>query len=677
MGSQQNKDKDAKASSAYLKKRAEHRAKLVEDMVIGIEDDAYVDSAIGLLNGQIMWETGLTFYINKWSVLPPVNQPEYIRLEIDKGTGQWEQLGEEKEFRIPSGQTDFPDEFPNPIFFLGKDLPLDATCRLRYVHRSYQFVETESQITVLTFDQIAPWNRLPPEKLAFESADAYLDDTNLPAGGTLTIILPGNPGWRSDDELAIYVVDSDDPPDDPTTTTPVFAGFAPSPGITDSTVAVAANKIRAFGDAKVLFTYAFRDRALNLSAPALYKEVSLTFGPLPTTLTKPEVPQALPVLTMEKVREGVSVWIKKYLNHKGQDDIRLTWGSKTLELFSTGNNPPDEFEIPVKPDVLMLEDYGQATTGNKTTTVSYEVIRQGRIFGPESDDFQVNFATAIVWPDPWPPVDWPNPIHPDLLEGEVKSFDGLRTNTLTRADKDKTATFHFTWYDLVVNGHVLNFFWKGERIVEAETTFDDTQPGHAPGLAYSVDVPWVYIQRGGNSQTVPVHYELSGALPGNELRSATTVVDVNAIAVEMPKGDFPTFASQPNPDYPACGALEADGALKVGIPDLTGVLNAGDTIRVKVTPMRGDDLSAPEDPITAAIFEKDFTLGQSESPLIGFVFLVEPYATYIKPLYDENEPTQRRGRIKVQYFYDDGTEVVPSEPHTAVTAFHRPNAPCF
>lgn len=676
MATEQARRKQDDANSAYLKMRSEYRAKLA-DMVIEIKDDAYVDKPSGLLNGPKL-QGGLPVYIPKWDNKPPAGSglKDTVQLQIDRGTGNFVDLGDKKEFEIPAGSTDFPETFPFLIHIPVSELPENGPCRLRYTFVSYmQDPAIESQITPIICDRMPPYKHDPPKAPAF-SGD-FLDDTSLPVGGKLTVTIPGYPDWKATDWVFFYLVDSKNIPDDPTTETPIYASLAPSPGTTDSTIQIDADTIRATGDAEVLLTYALRDQALNPSPPALYKKFSLTFGLLPILKGKPRVPQARPgPLSMEHVRDGVSVWIERFDNFKGGDHVRVKWGGKTLDDFAIGTNPMPSIEIPVLPALLMLEDYGKTTSGVKSTNVSYQVVRQGRLFGPEDDDFDVNFETVLPWPDPWPPVDWPDPVHPDLLAGDVKNFDGSRTNELTRADKGEDAKFEFIWYDEAVNGHTLDFYWNGERVVEARTIFDDAEPGHAPGGNFEVTIPWKYIKDGGNGDPIPVHYQLSRSGVINDLFSGTTDVNVNAIAVELPAGSFPSFAAQPVPAYPGCGSLEADGSLRVAIPDLTDVLKAGDKIEVVFTPMRGDDLTQPDNPITPAIFKKTFTLGDAVSPVAGFEFLVQPYTTHILPLYDENAASSRRGRVKIHYTFDDGTEEIASTPQTDRTAFTRPNDPC-
>jgi len=658
------------ANSAYLKMRSEYRAKLA-DMELIIDADAYADPATKLLHGpRLKDNNGLKVKVPEWVNKAPIaGMEETVELQIDPGSGTY-LTAATKVFTMPIDGGTYPEIFPFEMLIPTNTLPDDATCRLRYKLTDFAGDEFDSLGTTVICDRLPPYKHDAPK--APEFAGDYLDDTSLPAGGKLPMTIPGYADWQATDQIAVYLVDEDNIPDDPTTTPPIYTGQAPAPGITDSTVEIDADKIRAFGDAKALVTYALRDKALNDSPPALYKKVGLTFGPLPTNLTAPRVPQANPgPLNMRHVADGVSAWILKYDNAKGGDRIRLQWGAQVLADHALGSNPPADIEIQVLPKKLMLEDYGRNTTGVKSTPVSYHVVRQGRLFGPVSDNFNVNFEVPLPWPEPWPPVDWPNPIHPGLLKGNVKNFDGTRTDELTRDDMDKDATFHFDWYSEAVNGHIIDVFWNGERVVEAQVTFDDSDPEHVPGGPFDVDIPWSYIKKGGNGDLVPVHYQVSAAGLVNDLYSPTTNVLVKAIRLELPPASFPTI---PDPDgLPRCDALESDGSLKADIPDLTGVLKAGEKISVVVTPMRGN-LGTPEDPITDAEFKADFTLNTSTFPVTGFTFLVQPYDKHIQPLYDENP--NRLGRLKIQYFFNDGIEDIGSEPWIVRTAFSEPNGPC-
>ncbi|MGF6330664.1 hypothetical protein ABH909_003542 [Pseudomonas sp. BS3782 TE3695] len=575
------------ASAAYLKMRTEYRANLA-DMVIVIKPEDYANPATGLLNGPKL-SSGLSVYIPDWTNLAPPGASDEVRLYFDSGTGRWDEVGYHK-FTRPADGSPFPETFPYPMPIDVNHLPDDATCKLQYIFTGYNNVETPSSELTVICDRLPPYKHGPPD--ALKLAADYLDDSNLPVGGNLTVTVPGYPDWKATDKIAIYLVDAAQIPEDPTDADLVFIGNVPAPGVTDTPVLVPADAIRAFGDAECVLLYVLIDEAQNPSAVSVHKLVGLTFGPLPDALLPPKVPQADPgPLVNEHVRVGVSVWIDKYTNWKAGDHVRVTWGN-----------------------------------------------------------------TLVV---------------PDLLAGEVKNFDDSRTNQLTRADKGQDAKFTFTWYDSAKDDDVVDFFWNGQRVVEAQVTFDGTI--HTPGDDLTVDILWDYIKKGGNGDAVPVHYQLHRPGVANDLDSDTTNVEVNAVAVELPPASFPKI---PDPTgYPGCTALESDGALMVRIPDLTGLLKDGDTISFEFIPMIGDDLSSPDNPIPDVKFEADFILGNAGTPVTGFEFRVEPYATYIQPLYDQN-PTTRRGRVKIQYFFDDGIEKVGSEPLVSRTAFHGPDDPC-
>ena len=664
MANDPNRLQRQKASTDYLKMRNQHRANIA-DMVIEIKDEDYADKTAGLLNGPKLID-GLTVYIPSWPNPPAPKETDKVTLYLDNGSGRWDEVGYH-EFTRPADGGPLPETFPFAMTIDTNALPDDATCILKYINLDYTDWETESQQTTVICDRLPPYKHIPPSELKLV-AD-YLDDDNLPAGGNLNVTVPGYPDWKPTDKIAIYLVDAAAIPEDPSDAELVFFDNVPAPGVNDTTVQIPADKIRAFGDAECVFLYVLIDSAQNPSAVSVHKAVGLTFGPLPENLKPPKVPQADPgPLLIEDVGRGVSVWIDKYDNWKAGDKVRVTWGGTEIA-------PDLDFlnmltmEVPVRPAVLMLEEYGQTTTGTKTTAVSYQIFRKGRPFGPESANFPVNFEVPIPWV-PWPPVDWPDPVHPSLLAGEVKNFDDSRTNELTRADKGQSAKFTFTWHATAINDDVVDCFWDGTPVTEAQVTFDDSV--HTAGDPHTVTIPWSYIKAGGNNKELPVHYQVQRPGVENDLHSAPIDVDVNAIAVELPAASFPKIDNPTG--YPGCRSLEPDGALKVRIPDLTGLLNAGDTISFVFIPMIGDDLGSPENPIPGVKFEKDFVLGDSASPLTGFDFDVTPYSTYIKPLYDLNP--SRRGRAKIQYFFDDGTEVVGSAALVTRTAFHSPADEC-
>ena len=294
---------------SYLKMRAAYRAKNADDMEIEIKPEAYADIDTDLLNGLKLREEGLKALIPEWPNLPPPGLKESIQLQIDKGNGKFVDLGDPHEFVIPEGEDEFPPgTFPHEIVIAAPDFPPDAACKLRYILRTYQGAEVESNEKTIYVDQVAPYGIKVPTALQFTGD--HLDDDNLPPGSKLRVTFAGYPDWKPGDKVAIYLADSANLPDDPRTLPPIFFGLVPSPGTTDNTIEIDAAKIREFNDTNGKLTYALVDTAMNASLPAVFKSVSLTFGPLPQNLKKPVVPQATPgPLTMAEVQVGVSVWV--------------------------------------------------------------------------------------------------------------------------------------------------------------------------------------------------------------------------------------------------------------------------------------------------------------------------------------------------------------------------------
>jgi hypothetical protein len=414
--------KRREAHSAYQKMRTEYRAGLA-DKPIEINPEDFADATDNLLNGPNLRD-GLKVYIPKWDHLPPPLKPEKIEVLFDPGNGRFD-LVDSHEFEIPAGGSDFPETFPYEMVIDASYLPQNAVCKLKFRYYTYNNDESDSPVTTVICDRLPPYSHAALPALKFVTD--YVDDTTLPQPGTVAATIPGYADWQDTDKIAIYWVDSANAPEDPMANPPVFYDFVPAPGTADTTVHIPGAKIRAIGDAECFIAYALIDRALNPGV-SLYQKMSVTFGPLPTNLKLPEVPQADPgPLVLEHALAGVSVWIPKYDNPKPNDHIRLQWGSTTLpDDHPVGHNPSARIEVPVLPIATLVNEYGKDTTGDKPTNVSYQVIRSGRVFGPEATDIVVNLEVAIPW-DPWPPIDWPKPIHPSLLEGEVKNFDGSRT----------------------------------------------------------------------------------------------------------------------------------------------------------------------------------------------------------------------------------------------------------
>lgn len=665
-----------KANKAYLKMRSAYRSTAPEQEIVFNAAD-FVDGGKAILHGpRLKTNQGLPLQIPRWTNTPPPGTSDRINVLLDRGDGKGFVSVADHTFTRPSGQPDFSETFPYEMLIPLQELPRDADCQLKYSLYSYNDEETESDPVLFLCDQVKPYNDLPPQPL--QLASPFLDDTNLPPGGKLQVTIPTSAvyQWKDGDWIAIYVFDVNNIPPDPSVTTPIYYEQLLNPATTPL-VQIDAQKIRDLGDAKAVFLYVIRDKSQNDSVLSLWLEANITLGPLPTLpLDAPRVPQAVPgPLLLEHVLDGVSVWITRPTAFKPGDLIELKWGSTTVvKDFPIPDNGSAEIEVPVTPSKILLLEYGQTTAGEKDTVVSYSIHRKGRPFGPATATIKVELEVPIPWL-PWPPEDeWPIPGHPSLSKGTVKNYDGTKDNKLERSDKNQEAFFTFKWHTEAENGHTLNFDWNGQRVTEAELVFDDTPPpgpGHMPGADVQVEIPWEYIKEGKNGPEVPVQYWLSKAGLANELPSEKTLVDVSAIAMELPQPSFPKVSGH----YPGCKALEDNGDLQFSVPDLSAELKDGATITVEFIPMTGEDLTLPETPIAGAKFEKTYVLG-TDGDLTGFVGVVTPYDKHIQPLYDETAATNRRGRMKLLISHHDGTENIESEPLVIITAFHAGSGEC-
>jgi hypothetical protein len=227
------------ANSAYLKMRSEYRAKLA-DMELIIEPDAYADPATKLLHGPKLRDNGgLKVKVPEWANKAPfAGMKETVLLQIDPGSGTYFTAASH-EFTMPTDGGTYPEIFPFEMLIPTNALPDDATCRLRYQLIDFAGDEFDSLVTTVICDRLPPYKNVAPKAPVF--AEDYLDDTSLPAGGKLSMTIPGYPDWQATDQIAVYLVDEDNIPDDPTATPPIYTGPAPAPGISDSTVEIDAD----------------------------------------------------------------------------------------------------------------------------------------------------------------------------------------------------------------------------------------------------------------------------------------------------------------------------------------------------------------------------------------------------------------------------------------------------
>ncbi|OOQ44419.1 hypothetical protein AO361_15005 [Pseudomonas fluorescens] len=213
------------ANSAYLKMRSKYRAKLA-DMELIIASGAFADPATKLLHGPRLKDNGgLKVKVPEWENKAPfVGMEETVELQIDPGSGTFSTVASHV-FTMPTDGGTYPETFPFDMLIPTNALPDYATCHLRYKLFDFAGDEFDSFITTVICDRLPPYKHDAPKAPVF--AGDYLDDVLLPGGGKLSMTIPGYGDWQATDVIAVYLVDEDNIPEDPTTTPRFMSGRRP------------------------------------------------------------------------------------------------------------------------------------------------------------------------------------------------------------------------------------------------------------------------------------------------------------------------------------------------------------------------------------------------------------------------------------------------------------------
>lgn len=491
-----------------------HASQAADELPTAIIQD--VINSDGLLNGPVIKLTGMKLNIPIWA-----------------NTGEFEGDKQTLELFIAKGRI---TDVNWPMFTKVQEIPLeypfadtwvgDYTIPLNVIQPNGEYTfkhevvlhttqRVRSALVHVVSDITAPYELTnPPEPPAMTFAVTDLDDTNITA---VKGIIPAYTD-KADGDQYVYWYASDPLPSDPSLLDPVASPADVPP---DRAVTIPSDYIQSQGDGVFYVLYALIDEARNRSNLSGWTRFVVTLGALPTALKKPEVPVAAggAVIDLETAASGVMVEIKAYTGWKSGDKIVATWGGIPLPFAFAIENGTTEISVPAS---TLLAAYVGAT-GEKTTTVSYVIDRLGRTFGPEKDDFLVNFE-VVGPPNPFP--DFPDPTNPNLLAGTVLGSTG--NNVLVEADADKEVDFEFTIYDPVNAGETLQFFWEGTHIVEADLTITT----ETAGSKKTVKVPWRYVVATDNGPNKKMYY---------------TVGDIRATPNRQyaghSRGDLPTLIS--------------------------------------------------------------------------------------------------------------------------------------
>jgi hypothetical protein len=536
---------------------------------------------------------------------------------------------------------------PNGPFTFKYEVVLHTTQRVR------------SAVVKVISDIIAPYelaNQKEPPAMTFTTQE--LDDSNIASVlGTIPDYTDKAPG-----DKYIYWYGGDPLPSDPSTLPPVGP---PVDVPANRTVTIPRAYIEDKQDGVFYVLYMLIDRARNHSNLSGLTRFIVTLGALPTALEKPEVPVAAggAVIDLDTAAGRVIVEIKPYTGWKFGDKIIAAWGGIALPVTFARENATTEIEVPAQ--TLLSAWKNAAGTGEKLITVGYSIDRLGRSFGPESDSFKVNFD-VIGPPRPDPDPDFPDPTNPLLLKGDA--IGSTAKNILVEADADKPFDFEFKIYTPVKVGELIQFFWEGKHVVEADLIITT----EAPGSTKKVPIPWSYVAATDNGSGKKMYYTIGDSMvTPNRQKSVEREVNVNDAIVLKP--DAPTFPHIAG-SWLICDSLQPpESAIVVKVGDLSKWLQAGDKVRMSWQLFEG---RAGTTPVPDTLLEPEITLGGDgdEYPVTGFEWRVEPYTDYIAPAY--NPPAHNDANTIVTYSFTLNGKTVTSKPATAWLGMYLGDTGC-
>jgi len=558
----------------------------------------------------------------------------------------------------------------SPTFPLTLKLPksylaADATLELRY-KLIVDNPPDESPAITLRVDRTPPWGAsLPPALIIAD--DPVTDDYLVAHPKGLEIELEAYAGQKANDKVAVFYLNHlpQDPADLPP---PVLYVNVPA----DRIMFIPPAVIEEVGNGGCYALYILWDIAGNESKLATYKTVTAALGKLPTGLGDPLVPQAAggnPIDLTDAIR-GVVVEIPAFENGEHTDVFVVEWGNQKFEYTVGGPTP---YQVPVPREVLKAA-YG-AATGPLKTIVSYRVRRGGLAIPTppapgKSTTIEVDFSyIGPVRPDPDP--EWPDPVNPSLALCKVFAKGSTTPNELLRIHNDEDAEFEFELYTPAKGGELIEFFWDGEHVVEADYTVDisDTFPMRKP-------LPWKYINAAGNADKLPAHYAIRAKDSNNAQHSPPTEVNVKAVIVVAPK---PEFLGLNDAGRLVCKSLEdpdnpsAPPAFRLDVPDLSK-FNLQPSAKITLTwqPYWGEsgDTPLPKEHVKEETVEID-----ADHPVTGFIWRIEPYEDHILPIYDD-VGGRPRGRGIVFYSFDYQGDVVSSDPFETVVNIATAGGTC-
>ncbi|WP_146024561.1 MULTISPECIES: hypothetical protein [unclassified Pseudomonas] len=551
-------------------------------------------------------------------------------------------------FRGDEGKFPFDCEVPKELIAKWGEGINTFTYEVAHYHGEH----SDSLDLELIFDRVPPYNQTAPTKIP---AIPAVTDANK---GGVKLELPEYVDYQPGDRVAYWWEASI--PEDPWGVDPV--GIV-EVGALPAQLPVSADVIERVGDGGVMAVYVLLDKAGNNSHLSDITHIGVALGALPANLKDPIVPQAADGgIYQQDAFDGVIVQVPKFDNWKPTDQVRVIWGEQApSEWRPVTDSPVFPLAFSIHADTL-LADYGADGTGDKSTSVAYEVRRGTVLQGSKNIVVNVNLEQI----GPGNPK-WPDPLNPGLEKVTINGESGGENHLVDPGDYEQPATLTLLVNAALKQGDVLTFYW-GDAYIEG---IDHEVQDGEPGTEITKTVPWDVIKARGDD-TVLVYYRVQRPGNPNPIRSEETHVLVEAVGIHPVAPDFLGLSELGWLDCRSIyvGEDDVEPAVRVKVPDLAEHgLKDEDHVFMQWSAVH--DYTG-EDPVAGAALDEELTWGQIKAQ--GYIWKV-PFETYVKQIYDP-ENNRPDGRARANYSFVLNEKTYESPVQETIATMHNGLTTC-
>ncbi|WP_247255713.1 hypothetical protein [Pseudomonas moorei] len=583
---------------------------------------------IGLIP-RVKLNTDLTTTITTWPQLPDPGDTEHYRLQIARaGSSEWAILDEHS---YTGGDTWVPLDFTISSTFL-LDPTHEGPFDLRYEHENFVGIKDWSNRVRIQIDKVPPNGAAPPQKMIFTITPPITDPT-FGANDFLEATIPLWEGGELIDVKVAYAWLKGELPEDPTD----IPLIPPQDIVPGGKVRIPKDKFIEAGDGLCCGGYVLIDKAGNISALSLYELMSVALDPLPPApLPKPTVADATggELRREDIVNGGVLVNVPQVDKGKSTDTLVIKWKDQELKPGTpVGGNPANGIDIFV-PWSMIRSAYGSAT-GPIDIPVSYTCLRGVEPFVSEIETLICNLSnTGPGNPDP-------NPGNPALKKVRILGKSNVE-NVIIKSDEDEDIVAEIELVAPLADGDTYGVKWNGTSI---GVPYVIDVANDKAGDIIKIALDWDVIRGEGPSAAMPVWYELSNPAHANPQEpDPRTAVQIDFLVLELPEA----IAQHVNPSgIVTCNSLRWNsGATSYGIEYLippSTHLKAGDDVDVE---WKGYTSFASPVLVPAAGKKHTFTNITEVQARDGIIWLIEPYATHLLPIWSS---TAQTGKGEVTY----------------------------